>query len=621
MRLLQLAPAPDRLIDLHPNITVVRGLDAAERQLLVDTVAGLAQGSAPSVFGLLEAHDLFFDLSEAMLALLEVAGDDLRPVVTASDLPTAPRDPRAEERNRAERTVADLDEALRVAAEEQRRLRMTRDVAADALELVRQNAHEPDAGALERICLIDELTGQLAQIEEQRRPLLEAQAEQGREAEAAAAERVAIAAAAVELRNRHHEATVLCTELAARLDQARAGLDPGSVAAVDAAVEELGRVQAAVEEQGRVQAAVEAARADAGDVEAARADAGDVEVGDVEVGDVEVEAPAAEPPAAWLARVEARIKELEKRLTALGPSDVNHVASALSQLRALQDGEPVPSPAAQELADQLEVLDDDLAASAGVGAGTAALAEGRARLDAARDALMEAELAVRNRELDRDLVDRLELAHADVLLALEKAEGRFGGGRAARRLEEVRSAEQALLDELGLTSYSDYMMGYSLLNVDPEKEARLDAARAELAAAEDEMRTLEAETEAERARAEQRERRPALLEEASALLGHSVKADRVVSELRALRVPATIPPELVKKLQRSLHDAGVAVGDEDLSREELMVLAEAWLDEADSSAEGEPDLQRELAALTQERLAALAAVDAAEARPHIGTGE
>ena len=96
MRLLQLSTSPDRFIDLHPYVTVVRGLDAAERQLLVDTVAGLARGAAPSVSGLLEAHDLLFDLSDEMLSLLDVAGDGLRPVVTASDLPTGPLDPRAQ---------------------------------------------------------------------------------------------------------------------------------------------------------------------------------------------------------------------------------------------------------------------------------------------------------------------------------------------------------------------------------------------------------------------------------------------------------------------------------------------------------------------------------------------
>ena len=90
------------------------------------------------------------------------------------------------------------------------------------------------------------------------------------------------------------------------------------------------------------------------------------------------EAARREPPAEWLARVQARIEELEKRLTAFGSSEVRHVADALSQLRARHDGELVPSPAAQELADQLEVLDAELTASAGVGAASQA-ARRRAR--------------------------------------------------------------------------------------------------------------------------------------------------------------------------------------------------------------------------------------------------
>ena len=77
------------------------GSTTAERQLLVDTVAGLARGTAPSVSGLLEAHDLLFDLSDEMLGLLDVAGDGLRPVVTAigpAHRPARSASPRAEHR-------------------------------------------------------------------------------------------------------------------------------------------------------------------------------------------------------------------------------------------------------------------------------------------------------------------------------------------------------------------------------------------------------------------------------------------------------------------------------------------------------------------------------------------
>ena len=84
-----------------------------------------------------------------------------------------------------------------------------------------------------------------------------------------------------------------------------------------------------------------------------------------------------------------------------------------------------------------------------------------------------------------------------------------------------------------------------------------------------------------------------LLDDAGALLGHAVSATSAVDELRSLRVPATIPPELVHDLQRSLDQAGVAVADEDLSRDELMLLAEAWLAEADRSVDRERELRDE----------------------------
>jgi hypothetical protein len=67
-------------------------------------------------------------------------------------------------------------------------------------------------------------------------------------------------------------------------------------------------------------------------------------------------------------------------------------------------------------------------------------------------------------------------------------------------------------------------------------------------------------------------------------------------------------------LQRSLDEVGVAVAGEDLSRDELMLLAEAWLDEADGSTVREEKMRRELAAVHDEWLEALAAVEAAAAR-------
>jgi hypothetical protein len=579
MRLLQLATGPDQLIDLHPHVTVVAGLDPDARSLLVDTVQGLARGTAPGATGLLEAHGVLFELSDDMLALLDVEADGLRPVVVASELPTVRPDTLVRDRLVAERALAQLEERWATENEELGRRRQARDAAADALARARRDAYEAEAGASDRIRLIDELTAVLDQAAERRRRLLEERAEREPQVEQALARRAEIEASTSDVRSRHQEAAVRCSELAGRLDQARLGLDPDAIEIAEAAAAQLASVEAAVE-------AERAAERAAPDV------------------------PEGEPAAERLARAHARLEELEKRLAAFGPTEAFDVSTALEHLREQHEGALVPSPEAQELAEQLAEVEADLAATSGVGVTSGGLAAGRQRLDDARHRLLEAEQAVRNPELPRNVVDQLELAHADVLEALEKADGRFAGSRAQRRVESARAAEQAVLDQLGFGSYSDYMMGYSLQNVDPVKEAALDAARDELSAAEDAWRLLQAETEAELARAERMERRRLLLDEARVLLGRPVPTGEVVAELRAHRVPAVVPPHLVDALRHTLEQAGVAVGDEELDREDLILLAEAWVEEAVGSVAREQEVRREVLALMEERDAAMAAVEA-----------
>ena len=112
MRLLQLATGPGEMIDLHPHVTVVTGLDAAGRQLLADAVTGLASGRAVRAEGLLEAHGVLFDLGPAELAMLDIDAADVAPVVTADDLPTLHHAPPTPERTAAEQALADARGAL-----------------------------------------------------------------------------------------------------------------------------------------------------------------------------------------------------------------------------------------------------------------------------------------------------------------------------------------------------------------------------------------------------------------------------------------------------------------------------------------------------------------------------
>ncbi len=92
MRILEITldGGPGRSIELHPNLTVVEGLDATRRQHLADAVNAMAKGQA-TTDGLIEASGVLFDLTPGSLKLLGLDADvDL--VVRATDLPGHDRD-------------------------------------------------------------------------------------------------------------------------------------------------------------------------------------------------------------------------------------------------------------------------------------------------------------------------------------------------------------------------------------------------------------------------------------------------------------------------------------------------------------------------------------------------
>ena len=134
------------------------------------------------------------------------------------------------------------------------------------------------------------------------------------------------------------------------------------------------------------------------------------------------------------------------------------------------------------------------------------------------------------------------------------------------------------------------MMGYSLLDVDPVKEAALDAARDELSAAEDEWQILEAETDAELARAERMERRRRC---------STRPATCWVARWpprRGGRAPGPagagdLPPELVDDCSTASTRPGSRSPASELARDELMLLAEAGSTKPTSAAAREQELR------------------------------
>jgi hypothetical protein len=574
MRLLQLATGPGELIDLHPNVTVVAGLDRTGRELLADAVAGLAAGRASGPRGLLEAHGVLFDLAPEALALLDIAADGVEPVVTTHDLPatrpaSAPAPPPS---------PTDLDARWTAAQERDRVAQAALVAAAAAVARAREAAsHAPPVGPADAAPDEAEAT--------ERRDRLSARVDElDDELAAAKASRAALEASTVEVRARSDAAGAERAATAARLETARRERDPDAAMELERAANDLADLEAEIDTARQV------------DDQPQGSDDG--------------------PPDLRVARLDAEIEATEKRLAAFGPADVDRVRSRLEPLRSVDGRAVAPLAEAIALADELEALEAELVATEAVG-GTpgGGLAEGRVRLDEARQALLEAEQAARRPDLDRDTVERLEQVHAELLDAIDKAGGRFAGARAQRRVDALRADESAILDELDLTSYSDYLMGSSLLHVDPVKEAALDAARAELSAAEDAWQLLSSEAETELVRAERMEHRRGRIDEARRLLGRPVPSGALVAELRELRVGAEPPPAMLDDLRAALDQAGVAVGDEDLDREELVLLAEAWLAEVDDAAAREAALRDDLTRLQDERSAARAAVDAAVLPP------
>jgi hypothetical protein len=575
MRLLQLVTAPGELLDLHPNVTVVQGLDDDRRQVLVDAVQGLARAEASPGGGLLEAHGVLFDLRTDLLGLLDLHTLDLEPVVRPGDLPTQPLTVDARELRTREQEFNLLLERIAAQAERQSQARSAVAAAAAAVEQAQRARAEADAGAARRIQWVDDVTRRLDGLAAERRRLEDELAGLAPARAAAEAARQEVEARTAEVRGRAAEAVARRDALAAERHAVSAELDPGASAAMAQAEQHLGAVMTAVEaERARDAEAQQAAPADGQPAET-------------------------ESPEIRLAGVDDRLEELDRLLVAIAPVDPSEVAEALALLQGGDSLEQVPSLEAMALADEIAALGPDPAEDEELDGVEGSLPDARARLDDARQALLEAEHAVRNPELDPEEVARLEAAHDELLDALDKADGRFAGARARQRVDELRAAEQVVLDRLGFTSYSDYMMGNSRLHVDPEKEAALVAARAELTAAEDHWHRIERSTDAALARAAALDRRRGLLEQARRLLGEPVGFDQVQGALRALRVPVVTAADSARRLHQALEAIGLDLGDDDLDELELELIAGAWLTEV-----GEADGRR--TALTDEREALVA---------------
>lgn len=586
MRLLQLPTGHDELIDLHPNMTVVQGLDEASHRRLVDAVTGLARGESTVEGGLLEAHGVLFELRADLLAVLEVPGDDLDPVVRAGDLPTQPLTVDARELRRREQEFGQLLARIAEQAELQSKARGAVSAAVTALEQARRARAEAEFRVPARIEEVDRLTRRLDHLAELRRRLDEQLTELAQEAAVADATRQDVEQRTTRVRDAARTAAERRAALEAERDAVARECDAGAAAALERAEADLRDLTIAIE-------AERAAPAD---------DQQPLFHNPVD---------DAEPLEDVLERIDTQLAAIDRMLVALAATDLTEVRDSLTLLQGGDSVEQVPSTEALAIADELDALsvdvDDDLTEPFA----ERSLASARERLDDAQQALLEATQAVRNPELDRDEVERLEDAHQRLLDAIDKADRRFAGARARDRVADLRAAEQEVLDRLGYASYSDFMMGTSFLQVDPVKEATLDAARTELAEAEDEWHRIQQATDDALARAAVLDRRRGLIERGRALVGGPVPVADLAGALRDLRVPAVSVEESAGRLRTALEQVGLDLGGEDVDGAELRMIAEAWLAEAELADERRRAAEAERDALREEQRVLRAKLEAA----------
>ena len=573
MRILQVDIDGKRL-ELHPYISIVAGLTDATREHLVAVLSGVIAGRAAGAAGLVEAHGVLLDLTAENLDLLDMTSSAVAvdPIVRADDLPGASLAPAARQRVDLARQRALVDESLRRAESTATRADAAFAASREALEALGAPAPETAVSLAEPRAAVET---RRAQREAAERALADAQAELD---EATAAERAAHAAIGEAHAQRNDAPRVEAATDA--LERAREGRDPFAAAALEAARERVSELE-------RELAAAEAGKA--ADANAARV--------------------VEDARAARIAELEARRDALQASLRSLDAVDPFPVEVALAQAESDESVERVPSREAQSLADEWVDLQARITAGApAAGDDPRALATARRRLDEARLALFEAERAVRLPDISREDAEALEDAHEKVLGLQSKSDRRFGGGKTRSKLDEAQEAEQALLDRFGFLSYADFVMGTSILQVDPGKELNLESARDELAAAEDELTRLEKGVDAELTQAELRNQQRVLRSRVVELLGRDPGND-VEWALRQVRVTNQEHGSRFDRLRDALERAGVVVADADAAGTQLIAVARVWLDEQQMTASERTRVESELAATEAELRAGREAED------------
>jgi hypothetical protein len=529
MRLLQLNPNADEssALDFHPMVTVVTSLSAAGREKVIRAITALPRGGDPGCDGLVESHGILLDLSPETLGLLDLHGD-LDVLVRASDIgiPANGSGHRNGSGDGGDRDDLD-DERDELAGFDPG---TGHRAPADRLATVLPASVEP-LSVEDFLAITPE--GEHPELDDARLRVAQAQ------------EACDVLRGAWDLaRTQHEERQVKRRRAEHVLEAARTG---------------RGRINLRIVTDGD--------------------DTADGELDEGAIADAALIEARRDELTARRAELEGEVARVDRGIQELAGVDVRPIQVLLDAIHNPGAAEMVPSRRGIELADEFARLQHEVGAleealeTRGLGSASAL-----ARLDAARDELALAERAMRPPQFTDDDRAELESAHDEVLEAERRSRGRSG----KKRLDEAIDRERTILDKMGFPTWSAYVMGSSLMGIDPAAEQRLERARFEFDAAEQHWSDVAAMIEADPSHGVLLDRLESVYLEAFDLLGgdddQSDLEDRLRSHQEAYREVSV--EELVDALGYQLEVVGLGLPAGMATLDRTVLVAETFLEEA-----------------------------------------
>lgn len=270
--------------------------------------------------------------------------------------------------------------------------------------------------------------------------------------------------------------------------------------------------------------------------------------------------------------------ELAEAIAELEERDPRAIQVLVDALHQPQSSRLVPSREANALADEfaaLQVQLDELERR--LQADGFSMDQLSQRLEDARFEVAQSEKGVAKPEATDEDIRELEAVHEEVLEAEKRASGRIGRGAALKKLEEAKEREQTILDRIGFPTWAAYVMGSSLLNIDPIAEQRLEQARAELTEAERAWEMLTYQLEQDPDYSALLDRLEAVFLAAFDILGGETEGD-LEDRLRNHLVPdeEVSRTDIIEALVYQLSLRGVDI-DDGATDDAVLGVAEQWL--------------------------------------------